>query len=112
MVGGFSASNFRAGFSCFALAPFLALGCFAGFGFAASDFLRGIHGAAAVVSAAVAGAGVVAAVVEAVVVGDFFAGGDVAEGDDPDAAVVFGGFGVAVAAVVDEHGAAEAVDDG
>jgi len=59
-----------------------------------------------------AGAGVVAAFVEAVVVGDFGVGGNVAEGGDPDAAVfVFAGFGVAVAAVVDEHGGAEAVDD-
>ena len=39
-------------------------------------------------------------------------GGDVAEGRDPDAAVVvFAGFAVAFAAVIDEHGGAEAVDD-
>lgn len=112
MEGCFSASGFGARSCGFALAAFLALGCFAGFGFAASDFLGRVHGAAAVVGAAVACAGVVAAIVEAVVVGDFFAGGDVAKGDDPDVAVVFGGFGIPVATVVDEHGAAEAVDDG
>jgi len=112
MEGCFSASGFGARSSGFTLAAFFALGCFAGFGFAASDFLGGVHGAAAVVGTAVAGAGVVTAIVEAVVVGDFVACGDVAEGDDPDVAVVFGGFGVAVAAVVDEHGTAEAVDDG
>jgi hypothetical protein len=79
---------------------------------AAFDFFGGVHGAAAVGGGAVAGAGVVAAFVEAVVVGDFGVGGDVAQGGDPDAAVfVFAGFAVAVAAVVDEHGGAEAVDD-
>ena len=105
------------GFCGFAFAAFPGLfflfcGGFAGFGFAVFESLRGVHGAAAVVGSAIAGAGVVAAVVEAVVVGDFAVGGDVAEGDDPDVAVVFGGLGVAVAAVVDEHGAAEAIDDG
>ncbi len=39
------------------------------------------------------------------------AGGDVAEGVYPNVAVVFGGFAVAVATVVDEHGGAESVDD-
>ncbi len=58
-----------------------------------------------------AGAGVVAAVPEAVVVGDFFAGGDGALGDYPDAPVVFDGFAVASAGVVDEHGSGESVDD-
>ena len=61
--------------------------------------------------AAIAGAGVVAAVVEAVVVSDFGIGGDVAEGGDPDAAIFFGSLAVPVAAMVDEHGRAEAVDN-
>jgi len=58
-----------------------------------------------------AGAGVVAAFVEAVVVGYFAIGGDVAEGSEPDAAILFAGLGVAFATVVDEHGGTEAVDD-
>src|SRR5580658_468556 len=98
------------GFGGFAFAAFF---CgFPRFRFAAFDFRGGIHGAAAGGRAAVAGAGVVAAFVEAVVVGDFGVGGDVAEGGDPDAAiVVFAGLAVALATVVDEHGGAEAVDD-
>lgn len=99
-----------AGLDGFALAAFFS--GFAGFGFAAADFGGGVHGASAIERAAVAGAGVVAAVVEAVVVGDLAVGGDIAQGGDPDAAVVvFAGFAVAVATMVDEHGGAEAVDD-
>ena len=91
---------------------FLLLSGFAGCSFAAFDLFGGVHGAAAVGGAAVAGAGVVGAVVEAIVVGDFAFGGDVAQGDDPDAVVFLDSLGVAVATVVDEHGGAEAVDDG
>jgi len=104
------AGGFGSGFRGFAFAALFCAG-FSFFDFAALDFFFGIHAAAAGWGFAIAGAGVVGAVVEAVVVGDFAAGGDVAEGDDEDSAIFFNGFGVAFAAVVDEHGGAEAVDD-
>ena len=84
---------------------------FFGGGFAAANLLRRIHGAAAFGRAAVADGFVVAAVVEAVVVCDFFGGGDVADGLDPDVAVFLFGFAVGVATVIDEHGHGVAVDD-
>ena len=62
--------------------------------------------------AAVAVLAVLVGVVQVVLVGQFFAGGDVANGRDEDAAVfILLGLAVGVAAVVDEHGGAEAVDD-
>ena len=102
--GGFSLASAFEGL-------FLFGGGFFGEELAPFELLRGVHGAAAFWGAAVAGAGVVAAVPETVVVGDFVAGGDGAAGDDPDAAVILNGFAVALAAVVDEHGGAETVDD-
>ena len=79
---------------------------------AAGEFAVAEHGAAALDGAAVAVGGGVVGVVEVVLVGELFAGGDVAEGDDEDAAVFIFGLAVGVAGVVDEHGGAEAVDDG
>ena len=66
---------------------------------------------AAVGGAAVAVGGFVVGVVEVVLVDELFAGCDVADGLDVDAAVVFDGFAVGRAGVVDEHGGGEAVDD-
>ena len=78
---------------------------------AAFEFVVGEHGAAAVGGAAVAVGGFVVGVVEVVLVDELFAGGDVADGFDPDAAVVLFGLAVGRAGVIDEHGGGEAVDD-
>jgi hypothetical protein len=78
---------------------------------AAFKFVVGEHGAAAVGGAAVAVGGFVVGVVEVVLVDEFFAGGDVADGLDVDAAIVLFGLAVGGAGVVDEHGGGEAVDD-
>ena len=114
-VAGFLSPYHRFGaLARLALAALLFGGLLDGFllgGFAAADFFRGVHSSAAFFGAAVADGLVVAAVVEAVVVGDFFAGGDFTDGFDPDAVVLFVGFAVGVATVVDEHGHGVAVDD-
>lgn len=91
------------------------LGGSGGTGFAAGspfDFGFGEHGSAALGGSAVACAVGGVGVVEVVLVGEFFAGLDGAEGDDEDPLVFFEGFAVGGAGVVDEHGGAEAVDDG
>ncbi len=75
------------------------------------DLCRRVHGAAAVFCTAVADGLVDSAVIETVIVGDFFSGGYLADGFDPDAAVLLAGFAVGVATVVDEHGHGVAVDD-
>jgi len=49
--------------------------------------------------------------VEVVLVDELFAGGNVADGLDVDAAVVLLGLAVGGAGVIDEHGGGEAVDD-
>lgn len=79
--------------------------------FAAFDFGGGEHGAAAVGGVAEAGLIVLVGVMEVVFVGEFFAGADVAEGKDEDALVHFFALAVGSAAMVDEHGGTEAVDD-
>lgn len=66
---------------------------------------------AAVGGAAVAVGRFVVGVVEVVLVDELFAGGDVADGLDVDAAVGLLGLAVGGAGVVDEHGGGEAVDD-
>lgn len=79
--------------------------------FAAFDFCGGEHGAAAIGGVAEAGLVVLVGIVEVVFVGELFAGVDVAEGEDEDALVGFFGDAVGGAAVIDEHGGTEAVDD-
>src|ERR1035441_4153654 len=79
---------------------------------AALEFVVAEHGGAAGGGAAIAVLVVFVGVVQVVLVGEFFAGGDVADGGDEDAALfVLLGLAVGVAAGVDEHGGAETVDD-
>src|SRR6185437_14352867 len=89
------------------LLPYRALGC----PHPSLQFFGRVHGLAAVGGSAVAGGFIVVAVVEVVVVGEFFAGGDVANGFNPDATSNFVGFAIRVAGVVEEHGHSVAVDD-
>src|ERR1035437_9502532 len=89
----------RAGF---ALAAILQQRSFCS-GLAPSNLLWRVHGAPAYLRAAVAVALIVAAVVEAVVVGDLLARLDVADGHDPDPAVLLVGFAIGIATMVDEH---------
>ena len=69
-------------------------------------------GAAAGWGAAVAILISIVGVVEVVFVDKLFAGGDVAKGDDKDAAFALFGFAIGGAGMVHEHGSAEAIDDG
>jgi hypothetical protein len=78
---------------------------------AAADLCPGVHGATAFLSAAIADGFVVAAVIEAIIVSNFFACCDGADGLNPNAAANFAGLAVGVAAVIDEHCHAVAVDD-
>lgn len=81
-------------------------------GFALADFGDGVHGAAAFFGAAVAEGFIVAAIVEVIIVGQLGAGGDRFDGSDEYAATLDLCFAVGIAAVVDKHGFAVAVDDG
>jgi hypothetical protein len=80
-------------------------------GLAALDLVFRIHCAPAALGAAIADCFVVAAVIETVVVGDLFAGLDGFDGLDPDSPVLFTGFAVGGATVVDKHRCAVTVDD-
>lgn len=77
---------------------------------AASQFFCGIHGATAILRAAVAWGLFFAAVVEAVVVAKFLAGGNVADGHNPDSVIGFLGLAIGIAGMVDEHGDAVTID--
>jgi hypothetical protein len=98
--------------------PALSVFLFSGFlerllrrGLAPFDLSLRVHRPAALGRSAIADGLVVAAVIEAIIVGDLFAGGDLADGLDPDAPALLAGLTVGVATVVDEHGHAMAVDD-
>lgn len=78
---------------------------------AAGYFCDGEHGSAAGGGAAVAVLCLVGGVVEVVLIGEFFTGGDVAQGHDKDAVITLYCFAVGGAGVIDEHGGAEAVYD-
>src|SRR5580658_2125669 len=86
-------------------------GGFPGYAFAPPDLLLRIHGPAALCRAAVADGFLIVAVIQAIVVGDLVARGDVANRRNPDAAIGLFGFAVGIAAVIDKHGRAVAVDD-
>src|ERR1700694_1166082 len=88
--------------------PLLLAGCFtADFG---HPFSR-VHGAAAFGRTAAAG-GRVIVVVEVVVPDEFFAGGDVADGEDPDAAFNFVDLAGGIARMIQGSAQAVAVDHG
>ena len=78
---------------------------------AATNFGRRVHGATAILGAAIARGLVITAVIKAVIVGDFFARRNALHGVDPYPALFLPCLAIWVAAVVDEHGGAMAVDD-
>lgn len=79
----------------------------------AANLFRREHGGAAVGCGAETALVLVVGVVEVVLVGELFTGCDVAQGGDEDAVVgVLLRLAVGFATVVEEHGHAEAVDDG
>ena len=101
LLGGFSFLRGR-GFALF-------LG-----GFAAPHFghpLSGVHGAAAFTGAAMAGGGIFV-VVEVVVPDQLFAGSDVADGEEPNAAFDLVYFAVGITGVIQKSAESFAVNNG
>ena len=79
---------------------------------AAGDLRPGVHRLAAMGQRRSYTSPLFVTIVEAVIVSQLFAGGDVPDGENPDAAIHLVGFAVGIAGVVHEHGGAVTVDDG